>query len=582
MRTRSLAVALLTLAALLPAAARAQDSWSDPFPGVRRLHRRTSNQDVQVLLVDLCAAGVSVRATADGERRRTPSSFGALVGAQAVVNGDFFNSSYSTDGVAMSGGAAWGGSDHGYVAPVAFGDRRVSMPVHEAGGAPEPWMREVVSGHPTILVGGAARASDDPLCTNRHPRTALGLSADRRTLFVAVVDGRATTRIGMRCDELATMLRDLGAHDVTNMDGGGSSAMWLAGAGVVSHPSDGTQRVVANHLAIRATGSGPAAHCPDLPPQGHLDGATCDRISGWSRDPDAPGTPIGVHVYVGGPAGDPAAVGYPIRADVARDDLCAALGHCAHGFEMRVPHGFLDGVERPVFAYGIDATGGDNALLADAPRTLRCDRPTLPYAFSTGVRRHVQSAEIFAAWRFDWNDIVTLSDAELEAYDEGEPLPAAPQLIRTESDPRVFVRDGELRRHVADPGVMDAWRFDWSAIELLDAAALEALEEGAPIAARPWLARASGRAVYVIDAAPPAPPVLETDVGVVAARDASLPIARDAGTDTDASDREGLVAGCSAAPGSRGASQPLALAAMMLALAHRGVRRRSARQCTTR
>lgn len=565
---RSVALAGLLALVLAPSLAMAQDSWTDPFTGVRRLHRRTSNQDVQVLVVDLCAAGVSVRATGSGERRRTPSSFGSLVGAQAAVNGDFFSfETYSTNGVSMSGGAAWGGDDHGYVAPVAFGDHRVAMPVHEAGGAPEPWMREVVSGHPTILADGAVRDnSGDPLCTNRHPRTALGLSADRRTLFVAVIDGRSTTRIGMRCDEVAVMLRDLGAHDVTNMDGGGSSAMWLAGTGVVSHPSDGRERVVANHLAIVASGSGTAAHCPDRAPEGWLDSVSCEGIGGWTRDPDAPGVSIDAHIYVGGPAGDPAAVGFPLHADRARDDLCTALGHCEHGFSLRVPHGFMDGRERPVFAYGIDATGGSNAQLSGAPQTLRCERPELPYLPATGVRRHITSPEIFAAWRFDWNDVITLDDAVLDAYTDGEPLPDAPRLVRTASDPGVYLEDGALRRHVPSPDAMDAWRFAWDAIAELDAPTLAALTEAAPLEQRPWLVRGSGPAVYVIDAAPP-----RAELPDAAVRDAGPPAADDAGKPThDVGRTRVIVGGCAVGHGSSApAGAWLAICALVLLVRRR-------------
>jgi hypothetical protein len=113
-----------------------------------------------------------------------------------------------------------------------------------------------------LLVGGMGRDNNgDPLCTARHPRTALGFNADRSKLFLAVIDGRATNRIGMTCDEMETLFTGLGATDAVNLDGGGSSAMWLAGTGVVNNPSDGNQRVVANHLAIRATGSGEAKHC---------------------------------------------------------------------------------------------------------------------------------------------------------------------------------------------------------------------------------------------------------------------------------------------------------------------------------
>jgi hypothetical protein len=82
-------------------------------------------------------------------------------------------------------------------------------------------------------------------------------------MYLAVVDGRATGRAGMTCDELIALYQELGATDAVNLDGGGSSAMWLAGSGVVTYPSDGNERVVANHLAIRATGAGDAPNCPN-------------------------------------------------------------------------------------------------------------------------------------------------------------------------------------------------------------------------------------------------------------------------------------------------------------------------------
>lgn len=260
MRSSVICLVLASLAMPVEAA----DTWTDPAPGVRRLRRVTTNQNINVLVVDLCAPGVSVRATASGERQRTVSAFGTAVGAQAAVNGDFFSfETYSTNGPSMSNGVAWGGTDGTYVAPIQFGPNQVAIPAHGGTGGVAPWAREVVSGHPTLLVGGMGRDNNgDALCTARHPRTALGFNADRTKLFLAVIDGRATNRIGMTCDEMETLLSGLGATDAVNLDGGGSSTMWLAGTGVVNNPSDGSQRVVANHLAIRATGSGEAKHCP--------------------------------------------------------------------------------------------------------------------------------------------------------------------------------------------------------------------------------------------------------------------------------------------------------------------------------
>ncbi len=258
---RSLLVLALTA---IPAVAHAVDTVSNPHPGIKRIRRSTTSQNINILVVELCAPGVSVRGTKSAERGRTVSAFGQLVRAQAAVNGDFFNfDGYGTNGPSMGDGERWGGGDGTYVTPVQFGLNKVAMPNHESTAGLEPWARQVVGGHPTILTGGNRRDNNgDPLCSNRNPRTALGFSANRRQLIVAVVDGRATGRLGHTCDELSALMKEFGAVDALNLDGGGSSAMWLAGPGVVNFPSDGAQRVVANHLAIRATGTGDAPHCP--------------------------------------------------------------------------------------------------------------------------------------------------------------------------------------------------------------------------------------------------------------------------------------------------------------------------------
>jgi len=246
----------------------ATDTWTTPWPGIKRLHRKTSSQNINVLVVDLCAAGVSLRATASSERKRKTSNWAWLVGAQAAINGDFFSySNYSTNGLAMSGGAVWPGTaDHSYVAPVAVGDHKIAIPHHNNITAVQSWMKEVVSGHPTLLDDGKVVGNPgDPLCTNRHPRTVIGVTQDHKKLILAVVDGRASNRLGMTCDELATLLLEFNAYDGVNMDGGGSSTMYVKGTGVVNYPSDGSERVVANHLGVHATGSGAAATCPCTP-----------------------------------------------------------------------------------------------------------------------------------------------------------------------------------------------------------------------------------------------------------------------------------------------------------------------------
>lgn len=506
--------ALVTVMVLLGAGdALAQDTRTTPFAGVQHLHRRTANQNIHVLEVDLCAPGVSVRTTADGERGRTVPSFGALTGVQAAVNGDFFGGGFATDGPAAHAGQAWGGSDHGYVGPLAFGSHRVELRPHEDQTGLEPWMQEVVSGHPTILVDGQRRDNNgDPLCSNREPRTAVGLSADRRRLIVAVVDGRASTRIGMTCDELSALMVEMGADDAMNLDGGGSSTFWLAGAGTLNVPSDGSPRAVGNHLGIAATGAGDAPFCPGRAPRGYLDGASCEAISGWAQDEDHPDAAIDVHVYFDGAPGEPGAVGVASPANLTRADLCDAIGSCDHGYAVPVPGALRDGRPHTATVYGIDADGIENRALVGGPMTVTCETPEPPIGSDRGARRHIVSADVLGAWALHFHDVVALTRAQVDPYPDGAPLVGPPDLVRAAGDAAVYVLDGGIRRHVVSPEVMAAWRFSFAAVRELPAAELDPFPIGAIWPEAPFVFRGgSAPEVYLLDVADPADPDADPD-----------------------------------------------------------------------
>jgi hypothetical protein len=256
---RAIASLLIALVCLLPSFARAGDSWSTPFGGVKRLHRTTSAPlNINVLVIDLTTPNLRLSSTTSAQRQRTPSSFAKLVGAQVAVNGDFFSySTYGTSGLAAGGGAKWSDTnDTTGAGNVAFGHGRVELfPPSQLVAFDPTWMVGVVSGHPQVLKAGTVLADSGSLCTDRHPRTAVGISQDKKTLFVAVIDGRSTSSIGMKCSEIGALMDGLGAYDALNLDGGGSSAMYLQGTGVVNHPSDGSERVVGNHLGVFAPSS---------------------------------------------------------------------------------------------------------------------------------------------------------------------------------------------------------------------------------------------------------------------------------------------------------------------------------------
>jgi hypothetical protein len=111
----------------------------------------------------------------------------------------------------------------------------------------------VVGGSEVLVAGGHVHAPDidrsGSYVRGRHPRTAVGRTHDG-DLMLVVVDGRQPGySVGMSLRELAHLMRDLGAHDAVNLDGGGSSTMYVNGR-VVNRPSDGSERPVSSAIAV--------------------------------------------------------------------------------------------------------------------------------------------------------------------------------------------------------------------------------------------------------------------------------------------------------------------------------------------
>jgi hypothetical protein len=106
-----------------------------------------------------------------------------------------------------------------------------------------------VAGNWVFLRDGAVQEIDEHGADLRNPRTALCYNDDY--LYFVVVDGRDDSySIGMTISELASFCDDrLDADWGVNMDGGGSSTMWIDGQ-VMNNPSDGHERGVANALLM--------------------------------------------------------------------------------------------------------------------------------------------------------------------------------------------------------------------------------------------------------------------------------------------------------------------------------------------
>jgi len=172
-------------------------------------------------------------------------------GKDSIMEAGHGNSAIPRDGVVLSG--------HGQAS--AFLNSYVSVGDTVAVVLRLPPTRqrivELVGGVPRLIRNGVVSVewSEEGLtnknfATDRHPRTAIGFSADSTRLFFVTVDGRQPGySVGMSLFELAEYMREWGIYQAVNLDGGGSTTMVVRGR-VVNRPSDGSERPVANALLV--------------------------------------------------------------------------------------------------------------------------------------------------------------------------------------------------------------------------------------------------------------------------------------------------------------------------------------------
>jgi len=169
-------------------------------------------------------------------------------------------------GIVISGGEIFSPANPNYDALVFYkGEGRAAIirqPLIRTAGNIE----NAAGGFHQILTGGtpaqrtlSSESASTPVSATRHPRSAAGLSANGRFLYLLVIDGRRNGSAGATEYETALLLRFLGSHDGINLDGGGSSVL------VMRYPDNsikvkntpihggipGRERAVAGSIGIR-------------------------------------------------------------------------------------------------------------------------------------------------------------------------------------------------------------------------------------------------------------------------------------------------------------------------------------------
>lgn len=189
----------------------------------------------------------------------------ARSGAVAAINGTFYNmkKGYSECYLQLDGAV---------IDTTALGPTQSNGAVWLKKGRVEimPWNKEVElktmrkPGHASVMAAGPLMLQDGKACSleglhrsfveNRHPRSAIAVTKDKRILLI-VVDGRKKGKCeGVSIAQFTHLARVLGAVDALNLDGGGSSTLWsssLPDDGILNTPSDKSgERHVANSIGV--------------------------------------------------------------------------------------------------------------------------------------------------------------------------------------------------------------------------------------------------------------------------------------------------------------------------------------------
>ena len=249
---------VFSLVAILMTTAAFAD-WKSVAPGVDYQEFREQNFDVHVSRVDLANDQIEVIASRESEKGTRVSDLAHLEHAVVAINGDYFDEKFSPIGMTVGPCGEWEDVKKTRREGIlVLGNRkaRITRPSEmKLTDTPEDWVETALSGWPSLIVDCEVLSptelpGSDAFTRAPHPRTAVGLSADRKTLFLVVADGRRTGVPGMTLAQLGEFMHDrLNACSALNLDGGGSSAMWVSDR-IVNRPADGVERRVGDHLAV--------------------------------------------------------------------------------------------------------------------------------------------------------------------------------------------------------------------------------------------------------------------------------------------------------------------------------------------
>lgn len=230
-----------------------------------------ANENITYVEVKNNGRRFGLEIAADEKKLITTSNFAEKAGATAAINGTFFDVKnggsvdfVKVDGKVVNNTRLEKNNSRARHQRAALVINAGVLEIQKWDGSSNweekiPAQNVMLTG-PLLLYNSVKEAIDSAAFnTLRHPRTCIGIKPDGKILLLTV-DGRNENSAGVSMFELTKIMAWLGCSSAVNLDGGGSTTLWVNNKGtkgVVNYPTDNKkwdhngERKVANVVILK-------------------------------------------------------------------------------------------------------------------------------------------------------------------------------------------------------------------------------------------------------------------------------------------------------------------------------------------
>lgn len=220
-------------------------------------------QEINLIEIDLKRHLKKLRLAGISKGTKLTSTFAQENNAVVAINGGFFNTKIggATDFIKIEGEVinVTTNKHPRSNAYLTFDKQSIQIIPQTADSIRETKVDNVLRSGPLLISGGEImKISKGGFSMNKHPRTVVALRG--QNLIFMTIDGRNKQSHGVTLFELSRLLKWYACDAAMNLDGGGSTTMYIKDQpdnGVVNYPSDNKkfdhhgERSVANIIYIK-------------------------------------------------------------------------------------------------------------------------------------------------------------------------------------------------------------------------------------------------------------------------------------------------------------------------------------------